>query len=334
MIGNLTTSNNATAYIALVLTFLNNVLEHPTLSFQEKQRELVNKEDEQVKFRISGIPDPDALELKRKEQPIGFAKRSPLRRLNFLLGLIKKHHPEDLANYVSNLQRRYEGLVESNLVEERDIDISTLIAEFDLLMDFPGLALSNLNYFLQTLQPPESADWTNDTIEVPQRSQLRALLCPKYQNLLVLTETIDRGEAIELYKIYHDEFVRSVSSTHEDRYETLEELSARWTNEDTIGNHGLIRVISDVKDGKIFLRKDTCLWDDALEDLEDQKLKYYVCCYGDFDAIKRDNKHFVLTMKHTIIEGHPYCDCVIHDTRIDSDLSHPSDEFFARIVPE
>ena len=114
----------------------------------------------------------------------------------------------------------------------------------------------------------------------------------------------------------------------------LVELAEMWLQEDTINSPGLIRIVSDVKDGKLYLRKDTCLWNDAIADLEDQELRYVVCCYGDYEAIKRNNRNFVMTMKHTIIEGHPYCDCVIHDTRITADLTHPPDDFFSSMIPE
>ncbi|MFX0107844.1 MAG: L-2-amino-thiazoline-4-carboxylic acid hydrolase [Candidatus Hodarchaeota archaeon] len=287
-----------------------------------------------MKFRKSGIHDPNALDLPRRVQPIELAKRSPWKRLNLLLENVKKRKPEALPRYVASLQQQYEALTNSDLVKENSIDISDYLAEFNLLREFPELASNNLNYFLHTLQPPEGTDLENDTIEVPQRNQLRAVLCPKYQNIFVLTETIDRGEAIELYKIYHDEFMSAERSSLEDQYETLDEFADRRNQVDAKENPGLVRIISEVKDGKLYLRKDTCLWNDAIEDLEDQELKYYVCCYGDFESARQANKHFALTMEHTIIEGHPYCDAVFHDTRISKDLSHPSDEFFARMEPE
>ncbi|MHA2190870.1 MAG: hypothetical protein ACXAAP_11595, partial [Candidatus Thorarchaeota archaeon] len=157
-----------------------------------------------MNFRQHGIPDPSALELMREVQPMEFAKRSPLRRLDYLLGIIEEFKPEDLSKYVANLQHRYEELAEKNLVKERAIDIASLIADFDILKEFPKLASSNLNYYLHVLQPPESANWDNDIVEVTQRNQLRGLLCPKYQNLLAMTETLDREEAIDIYKLYHD----------------------------------------------------------------------------------------------------------------------------------
>jgi hypothetical protein len=302
--------------------------------FQTLGLNLLIWKDGGMKFRRVGIHDPDALEIPREVQPIQFAKHSPLKRLNLLLGSVKQYRPDILIDYVTRLQKRYADLAESELAKEWSIDVSELTTEFDHLKEFPTLAESNLSYYLQILQPPFSSDWKNETVKVSQRNQLRAVLCPKYQNIRVLTETIDRRDAIELYKIYHDEFMREGRSSSEDRYKTLDEFSARWNQEDNDGNRGLIRVISEVKDGKLYLRKDTCLWADAIEDLEDQELKYYVCCYGDFESARLANRHFVLTMERTIIEGHPYCDSVFHDTRISNDLSHPSDEFFAVMEPE
>ena len=38
-------------------------------------------------------------------------------------------------------------------------------------------------------------------------------------------------------------------------------------------------------------------------------------------------------MDHTIAEGDPYCSCVVHDTRIDWNLTHPSKEYWDSIWP-
>lgn len=161
-----------------------------------------------------------------------------------------------------------------------------------------------------------------------------AVFNPIKQNLFALTKKIPRAEVIEIYKKYHDAFMRETTSSQKDKFENLEELAEQWFQEDTIHSSGLIRIVSEVENGKLLLRKDTCLWNDTIEELEDTELKYYVCCYGDYEAARRNNKHFVMTMNHTIIEGHPYCDCVFHDTRISTDLTHPPDEFFASINPD
>ena len=55
---------------------------------------------------------------------------------------------------------------------------------------------------------------------------------------------------------------------------------------------------------------------DAISDLEDIEVKYHICCFGDFYAAERANRHFILTMERTIREGYPYCDSVFHSTDV------------------
>jgi len=284
-----------------------------------------------LEFRKSGIPHPDALGILRTIQPLRLAKASPLTRLDFLLTNIKKYHPNIIKNYMENLQERYEIIVVSDMVAKFGIDVPSTIDGYSMLKQFPGLASSNLNFFLHILNPPDGIDIENDVIEVSQRKQLRAVLCPKYQSLLTLTETIGRREAFEIYKKYHDDLARINHSTKDDRYKTLEEFANRWNSESDQENPGLIRYISDVKDGKLYLKKENCLWNDAISDLQDSEVKYHICCYGDFEGARQANRHFVLTMERTIIEGYTYCDSVFHDTRIDDELVHPSDDFFDQI---
>lgn len=287
-----------------------------------------------MQFRRSGIPDPNALEIPREIQPISFAKRSPLKRLNSLLTHIWNLYPKAYSEYTRNLQHQYDSLVNRDIIAEKSIDISKITVEFDHLRENPNLASSSLNYFLQVLQPPEDTDLVCDAIEVTQRNQLRSVLCPKYQNILVLAETIGREDAIEVYKTYHDNFARGGQSSQANQCETLEDFAARWNPESAKANPGLIRVISNVVDGKLYLRKDNCLWNDAIQDLEDSELKYYICCYGDFNAPRQANSNFVLTMERTIIEGYPFCDSVFHDLRINNNLAHPSEEFFFNMNPD
>ncbi|MFW9927048.1 MAG: L-2-amino-thiazoline-4-carboxylic acid hydrolase [Candidatus Thorarchaeota archaeon] len=287
-----------------------------------------------MKCRKSGIPDPRALEIPRQVQPMDLAKQSPWKRLDSLLRQIRNFDPRVLQSYTKNLQVRYDELSKNNVVVEKSIDVPTLLSDFENLREFPKLGASNLNYFLQVLDPSMDVDLIRDTIEVPQRNQIRAVLLPKYQNLLILTETIARDEAIEIYKTYHDELMRAGRSSQKDRYQTLKEYAERWIKSNPNENRGLVRIISEPFKGKVYLRKDTCLWNEAIQDLEDNELKYYVCCYQDFESARLANRSFVLTMERTIVEGHPFCDSVFHDTRIDDELIHPSEEFFSSMNPE
>ncbi len=82
-------------------------------------------------------------------------------------------------------------------------------------------------------------------------------------------------------------------------------------------------------DGKYAFRNDTCVFINAIgEDLPDLELKYYVCCYGDYEKFKNYHDSIILTMEHTIAQGNPYCSRVLHDTRVDWDLRHPPKSFW------
>jgi len=125
-----------------------------------------------------------------------------------------------------------------------------------------------------------------------------------------------------------------VSNFIEQIFDTMEDFKEHFEKdkkETTIGWYG---VLSEVKNGKFFFRKDNCPWAEALMDLPDKEIKYLICCYGDFQAaVTRSNDCFVLTMKHTVIEEDPYCDCIYHDTSVDWDLTHPPKEFWDNLEP-
>ncbi len=70
-----------------------------------------------------------------------------------------------------------------------------------------------------------------------------------------------------------------------------------------------------------------------MKQLPDQELKYYVCCYGDYEYARSYGENIVLTMEHTIAEGAPYCSRVLHDTRVDWKLEHPPKEFWDNFNP-
>jgi hypothetical protein len=84
-----------------------------------------------------------------------------------------------------------------------------------------------------------------------------------------------------------------------------------------------------IADGKYALRNDNCVFLTAIgDDLPDTELKYYVCCYGDYENFKIHHDSVILTMEHTIAQGDPYCSRVMHDTRVDWDLRHPPKSFW------
>ena len=140
-----------------------------------------------------------------------------------------------------------------------------------------------------------------------------------------------RTAAINLFKRYISHYLIDRNSLENDSFEGLEALYKKRVKPNPnpgswVIVHGMIRK------GKYFYRNDNCLWVEALVDYPDNEIKYYVCCYGDYQAAKSyNNENIILTMEHTIAQGDLYCSRVLHDTRIDWDLRHPSKKFWDNI---
>lgn len=284
-----------------------------------------------MKYYKIGIPDDKALDRMQKLGEIDKVILSPLKRLDNLLGILKEHNPGSIPQYVGNLERKLLGLVRTNYVEKRNIDLKQRLSELKHMGEYSVLAERALNYLLGELKLPEDGDWSDD-MQVVQRDYLQAFLSSRYHNVDVLTESIAREQAIEIYKQHFEKIVKERVANAEVEEESLEKFSEDSRNEDP-ENPGWLRVVSEPEDGKVLVRKDTCLWADAMKEYPDSELKFLVCCYGDYFSIKLRNSNFELTMENSIAGGHPYCDCVIHDTSINERLDHPSDEFFASLKP-
>ena len=287
-----------------------------------------------MKFQKYGKLIPNLLDKEVEIQPIDFAQKSPIKRLNYLLGLIKEKEPSNFSKYIENLELKFKTLITKDILSEKDLNIDELLTDFDILKEYPELAKNSLTYFLQILQLSEKDDWIKEEVKVLNKNYLRSFLIPKYYHLQTLSETIGRIEAVQLYKFYVTKFINDNLSPKRKIFDTMEAFKEHFEKdkkEITIGWYGLL---SEVENGKFFFRKDNCPWAEVLVDLPDKEIKYIVCCYGDFQAaLTRSNESFILTMKHTVVEGAPYCDCIIHDTSIDWDLTHPSSEFWDNLKP-
>ena len=279
------------------------------------------------KYHISDLDELQEL------QPLEFAKQTVLKRLNYLLGFIKKKKPEILQSFVKKLNIRLTEQINQNYIDETNIKIIDSNIDLIHLRIHPDLILNSLNYYLQLLDIKTLHDWTEDKIKVPKKNYIQSFLYNRYYNALVLTETLERNEGIQLFKDYIDSYVKSLSSG-KPRYETLEEFrEARVPKEGDPPNIGWVIVQGLIENGKFPQRKDTCMWDDAIKELSDVELKYLAACYGDFQGYNNNNENFILTMEHTIVAGDPYCSCVLHDIRINDDLTHPPKEFFDNMWP-
>jgi hypothetical protein len=267
---------------------------------------------------------------KTEIQAVEFVERALLARLNHLLGFLERYNPDLYRKYLLALTSKLETLVQENFVIQKVIDVYCYCSKYDNLKDQPELCELVVNYGLGLLNLPKDEPWESQTIEIDERDYLRGFLIGYYQLALILTQIIDRKVAIKLLKRQIDQFLHD-----HPRIPKIPDLET--TRENFIEGAqegGEVRIISDVHDGKLIIRKDTCQWADIMKETNDPELSYVVACYGDFKNCSERNQNFVLTRNYTIVEGYPYCDEIIHDTRIVSNLKHPPREFFDKLWPK
>lgn len=166
------------------------------------------------------------------------------------------------------------------------------------------------------------------------KALIQAWTYPSYYLLETLTETIDREEAIKLFKRYITHYYIDHPSPERDETFSLENLFEKRLSGDT-SSSGWVIVHAMLEEGKYAFKNENCpTCVDAMVDLPDVELKYLVSCYGDYEKFRSYySDHIILTMGHTLMEGDSYCSRVLHDTRIDYILRHPPKEFWDNFEP-
>ena len=284
-----------------------------------------------MKFVKTGKYRQDTLERSVEINSLKEA-RARLKRMNYLLGFVRDRNPEVFPEYVNNLLAKYQGLLEDERMKANPPDLDELVSENPNMREHLELSRLVLNYFLQILQLPAEANLGK--IKVVNKNYFQSFSHLSYPNLLVLTETLGRPDAIALYKKFVTHFTLENRDPNRDTYDNLETVYEKAIEPKDVSSdweivHGMIG------DGKYTIRNDNCVFLEAVgEDLPDFELKYYVCCYGDYEKFKNYHDSIILTMEHTIAQGDPYCSRVLHDTRIDWDLRHPPKSFWDSMKPD
>ncbi len=256
-----------------------------------------------------------------------------LKRLDHLLGFIDRNYSSFLEKYIENLNTKFQTLLKENLFGDNKFVLTKIFEETDYLKKSTNLVENILSYYIELLRLSDNFDWIKDRIEVKQRDYFRSFLIPNYYYLLVLTETIGREEGIRLFKMHISDFLINQKPKSPINFTTLEDSFEKRKNSAKNPSDWVI-IYGMLSKSKLAFRNDNCLWIDVLQDLPDKELKYYVCCYGDYqNANTYSNGNVVLTMEHTIAQGDQYCSRVKHDTRIDWNLEHPKKEFFDNMWP-
>ena len=285
-----------------------------------------------MKVVRTGKLNPRALEMPMEIQPIERAQKAALKRMNYLLGFLSEEYPGTLDNYVGNLKTKYRSLIVNDLVKASGMDLEEIFLDMEHLIKNSDAVKDYLNYYFELLDLKTGESWLKGDIKVPNANYLRAFLYPDYYNLLVLTETVGREEAIKIWKRYITRYIKD-SRTQINEVDGVEDIFERCTGGERRDSEWVI-VHGIIADGKYAYKNENCTWVDAMKQLPDDELKYYVCCYGDYEGARSYGEDIVLTMEHTIAEGDPYCSRVLHDTRVDWKLEHPPKEFWDSFNPQ
>ena len=255
-----------------------------------------------------------------------------LERMNYLFGFVEEQRPDDYPEYVQHLLGKYQTLLDDDRTGTNPFDMDEIMSDTPHMSEHPVLVEAVLRYFLQILQLP--SDVRPGKHKVVNRDYFKSFSHISYPNLLVLAETIGRAEAIALYKQFITNYYLHNRDPDRKTYDNLEDLYERRIQpQDTPSDWEIVHGM--IGDGKYAFRNDNCVFMEAIgEDLPDSELKYYIACYGDYEKFKDYHDSTILTMEHTIAQGDPYCSRVLHDTRVDWDLRHPSKSFWDNMKPE
>ncbi|MFX0094085.1 MAG: MFS transporter [Candidatus Hodarchaeota archaeon] len=294
-----------------------NYRETPNQSYQGGIR--MNFDLNKIKFQKYGPKDHD---YKIKYKPMVYTERGVIYPLDHLLGMVFQYNPATYQQFVTQLTSKVQSMIKTNYVKEKSIDVAGILENYENLKSYPELGEAMINFSLNFCKLPKNGAWEKEEIEHPNKYIMRGLLFSRYYAVLALTEVMDKETAIELFKKHIEDF--SLNHPRIPKIETIEIHRSNFVE----GTHREIRIISEIINGKFIIRKDTCSWYEVMKEVNDPELAYFVACFGDYAGCKARNENFVLTRNYTLMQGHPYCDEVYHDTRIDSDVTHPPKEFF------
>ncbi len=82
-------------------------------------------------------------------QPLEYANRTILKRLNYLIGFIKKEKPELLQSFVSKLNKKFVQFLEGSYKTEKIGIPDEIIGELIHLKLYPDLLQNSILYYLQ-----------------------------------------------------------------------------------------------------------------------------------------------------------------------------------------
>lgn len=257
-----------------------------------------------------------------------------LDKLNYFLGYIAKEESDLVTDYIRNLIMKYQELAENDFSNNSSKKLWKIPEKHEILNQFPDLYNSSLNYLFHLLQIKDDSELDKTEVTMTMKALIQAWIFPSYYFLEALSETIERQDAVKLFKRYITQYYKDHPSPNREESFSLEKMLDKRLSGDTTSSEWVI-VHTMLEEGKYAFKNKNCpTCVDAMIDLPDVELKYLACCYGDYEKYRAVySDHIILTMEHTLMQGDPYCSRVLHETRINYDLRHPPKEFWDNFTP-
>ncbi|MHA1192762.1 MAG: L-2-amino-thiazoline-4-carboxylic acid hydrolase [Promethearchaeota archaeon] len=223
-----------------------------------------------------------------------------------------KDPSKSLIKYVEKIIEQYENKPDSILSKNLELLRSSIQAI---------LSLANFDEYKDQHE--------NEEIEMKTTDIIYAMNVFDYYQISSLSTIMSKDDAIELTISYLENILES--RRNPDKYlKNLDGLIERFTP----GYERWQCQTSQFKksgEGKLILKVSRCAWADVMKGL-DSEISYSFICNSDFKNATILNPDFILTRKKTLMQGDSYCDFCYHDSRIDKELEHPSEQDFDNVV--
>jgi len=192
--------------------------------------------------------------------------------------------------------------------------------------EFNVLERACVAYILHLLQWPDGLE--EIVLEIDRADALRARLYPAFHRMRSLRDVMGAEAAMPFLKNYIDRRIHELTTPDE----SLEDVDRYWEEiADPDFQSPTSGVAARFHRGKNAFRIDRCLWADLMKPLGDPQVAFLVCCYGDTAGVEALSPHLAYSCPMTLIEGDPFCDKCIHDTRFVDEIDHPARSFFERL---
>ncbi|GAH04813.1 unnamed protein product [marine sediment metagenome] len=80
-----------------------------------------------------------------------------LDKLDYFVGFLAKEKPEKITDYIKNLTKKYQGLVEEDFLKNTSGEFQEILTKYKNLNQYPDLNKASLNYFIHLLHKLDSS---------------------------------------------------------------------------------------------------------------------------------------------------------------------------------